>query len=213
MAKADSRRRRRASARLLHNSGREEIDLRLPDILSTRMIARSRLFAIEELELRFANGVRRTYERLPGFGRPAVMVVALNDANEVMLIREYAAGFHENQLTLPKGAAEAGESLEQAADRELKEEVGFGARRIEWMKQLNLSPGHMGFTIHVMLARDLYPERLPADEPEPPEVVPWAISRLDALVSRPDFAEARAIAALYLLRQRLASERSQGDAQ
>ena len=176
------------------------------------MIARSRLFAIEELELRFANGARRVYERLPGFGRPAVMVVALNDANEVMLIREYAAGFHENQLTLPKGAAEAGESLEQAADRELKEEVGFGARRIEWLKQLNLSPGHMGFTIHVLLARDLYPERLPADEPEPPEVVPWPLTRLDELVSRPDFAEARAIAALYLLRQRLASEQAQSEA-
>jgi len=186
--------------------------LPLPQILSTRTIARSRLFAIEELELRFANGARRTYERLPGFGAPAVMVVALNDANEVLLIREYAAGFHENQLTLPKGAAEAGETLEQAADRELKEEVGFGARRIEWLKQLNLSPGHMGFTIHVMLARDLYPERLPADEPEPPEVVPWPLARLDELVSRPDFAEARAIAALYLLRQRLEHEATRSTA-
>jgi ADP-ribose diphosphatase len=186
--------------------------LRLPEILSTRTIAKSRLFAIEELELRFANGARRVYERLPGFGAPAVMVVALSDASEVMLIREYAAGFHENQLTLPKGAAEAGESLEQAADRELKEEVGFGARRIEWLKQLNLSPGHMGFTIHVMLARGLYPQRLPADEPEPPEVVPWPLARLDELVSRSDFAEARAIAALFLLRQHLERERARSAA-
>jgi ADP-ribose diphosphatase len=177
--------------------------LRLPEILSTKTIAKSRLFAIEELQLRFANGARRVYERLPGFGAPAVMVAAVNDANEILLIREYAAGFHENQLTLPKGAAEAGESLEQAADRELKEEVGFGARRIDWLKSLNLSPGHMGFTINVMLARDLYPEKLPADEPEPPEVVPWPLARLDDLVGRADFAEARAIAALYLLRLRL----------
>jgi ADP-ribose diphosphatase len=174
--------------------------LRLPDILSTRLVARSRLFQIEEVELRFANGVRRTYERMPGFGRPAVMVVAVNAADEVLLIREYAAGFHENQLTLPKGAAERGETLVEAADRELKEEVGFGARRIQWLKTLNLSPGHMGFTINVMLARDLYPERLPADEPEPPEVVPWPIARLDELVLREDFAEARAIAALSLLK-------------
>jgi ADP-ribose diphosphatase len=174
--------------------------LRLPDILSTRLVARSRLFQIEEVELRFANGVRRTYERMPGFGRPAVMVVAVNAADEVLLIREYAAGFHENQLTLPKGAAERGETLVEAADRELKEEVGFGARRIQWLKTLNLSPGHMGFTINVMLARDLYPERLPADEPEPPEVVPWPIARLDELLCREDFAEARAIAALALLK-------------
>lgn len=177
--------------------------MRLPEILSARVVARSRLFQIEEIDLRFANGARRTYERMPGFGRPAVMVAAVNADDEVLLIREYAAGFHENQLTLPKGAAETGESLEQAADRELKEEVGFGARRIEWLKSLNLSPGHMGFTINVMLARDLYPERLPADEPEPPEVVPWPIDRIDELVQRADFAEARALAALLLVQLRL----------
>jgi len=176
--------------------------LRLPQILSTKTIARSRLFRIEELELEFANGARRTYERLPGFGLPAVMVIAVNEADEVLLIREYAAGFHENQLTLPKGAAEAGESLVDAANRELREEVGFGARRIEFLKSLNLSPGHMGFTINVMLAEDLYPAKLPADEPEPPEVVPWPLERLDELVARNDFAEARALAALYLLQLR-----------
>ncbi len=177
--------------------------MRVPQILRTTLLAQTRLFRIEELHLRFSNGVERIYERMPAVGRPAVMVVAVNDNDEVMLIREYAAGFHENQLTLPKGAAESGESLEQAADRELKEEVGLGARRIEWLKSLNLSPGHMGFTINVMLARDLYPARLPADEPEPPEVVPWPLSRIAELSQRSDFAEARALAALYLVSLRL----------
>jgi ADP-ribose diphosphatase len=177
--------------------------VRLPDILRSRVVATSRLFRIEEIELRFANGVQRVYERMPGFGRPAVMVVPLDANDDVLLIREYAAGFHENQLTLPKGAAETGETLEQAADRELKEEIGYGARRIEWLKALNLSPGHMGFTINVLLARDLYPARLPADEPEPPEVVPWPLARLDELVWRTDFAEARALAALLLLQLHL----------
>ena len=57
-------------------------------------------------------------------------VIALNDREEVMRIREYAAGYHEDQLTLPKGAAEPGETLIEAANRELKEEIGFGARPV-----------------------------------------------------------------------------------
>ena len=177
-----------------------------PTILRATTLARTRLFCIEELHLRFANGVERVYERLPAVGRPAVMIAAINDREELMLIREYAAGFHEDQLTLPKGAAEAGETLEEAANRELKEEVGFGARRIEWVKRLTLSPGHMGFTIDVMLARELYPERLAADEPEPPHVVPWPLARLDELVRRDDFAEARAIAALTIVSSILRGE-------
>ena len=179
-----------------------------PTILRATTLLRTRLFALEELHLRFANGVERIYERLPSVGRPAVMVVALNYRDEVMLIREYAAGFHEDQLTLPKGAAERGETLIEAANRELKEEIGFGARRIEPIKRLSLSPGHMGFTINVMLARDLYPERLPADEPEPPVVVPWPLGQLDELVQRDDFAEARAVAALRIMQLRLLAERS-----
>lgn len=175
----------------------------VPEIKEVRTIARSRFFRIEELDLKFANGVERTYERLPGGGRAAVMVVAINEANELVLIREYAAGFHEMQLTLVKGAVDDGESLEEAANRELKEEVGFGARQIQFIKKLNLAPGHMGFTINLLLATDLYPERLPGDEPEPPEVVTWPLDELDELIAGDEFREARAIAGLFLVRQHL----------
>jgi ADP-ribose diphosphatase len=175
----------------------------VPAILAVRTVASSRYFTIEEVDLEFATGERRTYERLPARGYPAVIVVAVNANRELMLIREYAAGFHALQLTLPKGAAESGETLEAAANRELKEEIGFGARRIRELKQLNLAPGHMGFTIHAMLAEDLYPERLPADEPEPPELIPWPLARLDELLASDAFCEARAIAALCLARPHL----------
>ncbi|MFV2089110.1 MAG: ADP compounds hydrolase NudE [Pseudomonadales bacterium] len=183
----------------------------VPEIKALRTIARSRLFRIEELDLKFANGVERTYERLPGSGRAAVMVVAINDADELLLIREYAAGFHEMQLTLVKGAVDDGESLEEAANRELKEEAGFGARDLRFIKQLNLAPGHMGFTINVVLARDLYPEKLPGDEPEPPELVRWPLAELDRLTIGDEFREARAIAGLYLARHYLDEQRLQQD--
>lgn len=175
----------------------------LPRVLARREVARSRLFRIEELDLQFSNGVRRIYERLPATGHRAVMVVAITDDDRIVLIREYMAGFHEYQLTLPKGAADAGESLEEAADRELKEEAGFGARRIETLKELSVAPGHMGFTQTAMLAQGLYAERLPGDEPEPLEVETWPLADLDALFGRPDFNEARAIAALHLAALRL----------
>jgi ADP-ribose diphosphatase len=175
----------------------------VPEIKAVRTIARSRFFRIEELDLKFSNGVERTYERLPGSGRAAVMVVAVNAADELVLIREYAAGFHEMQLTLVKGAVDDGESLEEAANRELKEEAGFGARDIRFIKKLNLAPGHMGFTINVVLALDLYPEKLAGDEPEPLEVVYWPLADLDQLITGDEFREARAIAGLYLVRQYL----------
>ena len=178
----------------------------VPEVKAVRTVAATRFFRIEEVDLRFATGEERTYERLPGVGTPAVIVVAVNHADELLLIREYCAGFHEMQLTLVKGAAGRDESLEEAANRELREEIGMGARTMRFVKNVTVSPGHMGFTINVMLATDLYPDRLPADEPEPPEVVTWPLARLEELLAGEDFREARAIAALVLaiplLRQR-----------
>ena len=52
-----------------------------------------------------------------------------------------------------------------------------------------------------MLAEDLYPERLPGDEPEELEVVPWKMDRLHELVLREDCSEARSLAAIFIARE------------
>ena len=175
----------------------------LPKITAREILAESRFFKIEALHLLFSNGVRRVYERIPAQGPQGVIVVAVNAAGELMLIREYAAGFHEFQLTLPKGSAEPGEDLFTASRRELAEEIGFTAENVEFVKNLTLAPGHMGFTINVMFATDLSPKTLPADEPEPPELVLWPVDRLDELLHDEQFKEARALAAISLCRERI----------
>ena len=75
-----------------------------PSILNHDIVAQSRLFGIERLELRFSNGEERVYERLRSPRIPAVLVVALKDDDTVILIREYACGTDDYQLSLPKGA-------------------------------------------------------------------------------------------------------------
>ena len=92
---------------------------------------------------------------------------------------------------------------EQAADRELKEEAGYGARDVQVLRQLTLAPTYMSHRTHLVLARDLYPERLPGDEPEELEVVPWKLDALHELILREDFSEGRSIAALFIVREYL----------
>ena len=174
-----------------------------PRILKRRETARSRLFRVEELLLRFSNGVERVYERLCHPAHGAVLVVPMLDDDTVLLIREYGAGIEGYHLGLPKGACHLGEDRLAAANRELMEEVGYGAHHLEFLKSLTLSPGYMGHDIDVVLARDLYEHRLPGDEPEPIEVVPWSLRDLPALVARDDFTEGRSLAALYLVRDLL----------
>ncbi|MCE3027209.1 MULTISPECIES: ADP compounds hydrolase NudE [unclassified Salinicola] len=178
-----------------------------PSVLARREVASSQLFAIESLDLRFSNGAERTFERLKGKGRGAVMIIAMPDPDHVLLIHEYAAGFDDYALTLPKGLVDPGEDIVTAANRELMEECGMGARRIEPLIELSLAPNYMDHRMQVMLASDLYPKRLAGDEPEPLTVEAFPIEDIASLLAREDFHEARAIAALFIARDKLRNER------
>ncbi len=162
-------------------------------------------YRMELLDLEFSNGERRRYERLHGRNRApgpgAVIVVPLLDEQTVLLVREYAAGVHRYELGLVKGRIDPGESAAQAADRELKEEAGYGARSLTVLRSLTLAPTYMSHQAYVVLARDLYPERLPGDEPEELEVVPFKLDELHQLLLREDFSEGRSIAALFMVRE------------
>ena len=93
-----------------------------------------------------------------------------------------------------------------AAGREIREEIGYGARDLQRLHRVSLAPGYIQHRTHIVLARDLFPEREKGDEPEPLEVVPWALDDLQSLLEREDFSEARSIAALFLVRAFLARE-------
>ncbi len=178
-------------------------DRQKPRILAQDIVAQSRLFKIEQVQLEFSNGEQRLFERMRGSGRGAVMVVACPDPEHFYLIREYCAGTHDYQLGFPKGLIDPGEDVLQAANRELKEEAGFGANWLTELKTVALAPGYFNATMHIVLALGLYAEQLPGDEPEPLELVPWRWQQLEDLLAQTDFTEARSVAALFLARQYL----------
>jgi ADP-ribose diphosphatase len=173
-----------------------------PKIHHRKIVAQSRLFKIEAQDIEFRNGATRQYERLMrgSSSNGAVLIVPLIDNETVLLIREYSAGVERYELGLAKGKIDRGETAIQAANRELKEEVGFGARKIEQISSFSIAPSYMEHMTEIILVQDLYPEKLPGDEPEELEVVPWKLDNLAELVSNGQCTEARSIAALYMVR-------------
>ena len=170
-----------------------------PTILNKKVVAKSRLFNIESLDLQFSNGEQRNYERLTrGNSNGAVLIVPMLDKETVLLIREYSAGVDRYELGLPKGKTDAGETFLEAANRELKEEVGFGSRNLHHLSSFSVAPSYLEHMTEIIIAQDLYAEKLPGDEPEELEVIPWKLNNINALLATGECTEARSIAALFM---------------
>ncbi|AZQ83066.1 ADP compounds hydrolase NudE [Colwellia sp. Arc7-635] len=175
----------------------------LPQITARKQVAKSRLFAIEQIDLTFTNGENREYERMSGTGRGAVMIVPMLDADTMLLVREYCAGTHAYELGFPKGLIDAGESAAEAANRELKEEIGYGAEKLTLVHTVAMAPAFFDAQMTIFLAENLYAEKLVGDEPEALEIVPWSLTNYRQLLQEPDFNEARSLAALLLVKDQL----------
>jgi ADP-ribose diphosphatase len=173
-----------------------------PEILHKEIVARSQIFRVEAVELKFSNGEQRTYERLLS-RRPAVLIVPILNNEHIVLIREYGVGLDNYELTFPKGLVEENETLLQGAQRELQEEAGYAAQQLTFLRDLSMSPGYMMHKTSIILAQDLYVAPLAGDEPEIIEVVTWPIADVNGLLQREDFTEGRSIAALYLALQHI----------
>ena len=175
-----------------------------PVIKNIKQIGKSRLFTIEQLDLEFSNGELAVFERIQANAGKAVMIAAVTAQQEILLVREYAAGTECYELQLPKGIVEAGEESKQAANRELAEETGYAARSLEVLQTLRVSPGYFNHATDLVLATDLYEHKLDSgDEPEPLELVKYPLAELDDLLQRDDFTEARSIAGVLLVARKL----------
>ena len=141
----------------------------MPKILNQKSIFKSKLFNIKQADIEF-NGTTMKYEIISGTGRGAVMVVPFIE-NDIIFIKEYAAAIDEYMITFPKGKIDKGETIEEAANRELQEEVGYKSKDIKLIKKLYLAPGYIDHMTYVMVAKELSVSSLSGDEPEELEVI------------------------------------------
>lgn len=176
-----------------------------PKIKSITKLGQSRLFTIEQLDLEFSNGEQARFERIRARAGRAVMIAAVNERQELLLVREYAAGTERYELQLPKGMIEPDEDSLAAAARELAEETGYAAKDLSVLQTLRVSPGYFDHQTDLVLAQNLYAHPLDSgDEPEPLEVIAHPLARIDELLQREDFSESRSIAGVLLVQRKLA---------
>ncbi len=147
----------------------------------------------------FALG-RDNHDRLFVKVRDEVMTIPLDEQGNVLLAVEPAPAFGQDVWIFSGGTAEPGESHEIAANRELQEELGYAASRLDFLGELWPWSKYLTARSFIYLARDLVARSLVGDEGYTigSERVPLAT--FETYIASGQIRDARVIAGLYLAR-------------
>lgn len=126
-------------------------------------IHRGRVFTVRRDTLRASDGREMVRDVV---AHPGAVVIVAVDGEELLFVRQFRYAAGESLLELVAGTCEAGEEPAVTADRELQEEAGFKAGSLKKIGEFYSAPGFCSELLHLYLAEDLSPSRLPGDEDE-----------------------------------------------
>ncbi len=168
-------------------------------VLSSQVIYEGAVFGIRRDEVIEPSGVRTTREMITHPG--SVVVLPVLPDGRILLIQQYRYAARQYLWELVAGRMDPGENPRQAAARELIEETGYRARRLQIFLEFFPTPGFLEEKMFLLLAEGLTPGRAEPEEDE--RIVSRAYShrQLEEMIRKGKLRDAKTIAGiLYYLR-------------
>ena len=162
--------------------------------LSSKLVYDGGLLKVYYDTVELANGATawREVVRHPG----AVVMVPVDDAGNVYLVRQYRYPYARPLLEVPAGKLEYGEEPFPAAQRELEEEIGAHAARWTPMGEMLPTPGFCDERQHVYLARELTFGESHPDEDEFLEIVKLPLAQAREMAADGRLEDSKTVAAI-----------------
>lgn len=118
-------------------------------ILDRKNVYSGRVFAVDQLHIQTPDGLKVERDLIKT--SPTITILAMTANQEVVMTSEYRAGINSDSVSLPAGIVNPGETAEQAAKRELREETGYVAQSVTKMTRITSSEGFMDQFADLML--------------------------------------------------------------
>ena len=161
------------------------------------LVYQCKIFDVWEEEFDLPNGKRIKQSMINH--NPTVAIVAVNDKNELLLIKQYRNAVKKNLLEIPAGTFnDQKESAEGCARRELAEETGYQADTFIELFEGYLVPGYCNEYMYFFLAKDLIYAPLTPDEDEIIQVRPVCFAEALDLIKNGEIIDAKTTLGIIL---------------
>jgi len=171
------------------------------ELIRSEIILKGRAFLIRRDTLKTPDGGETKFDIIEHGG--SVVIVPIDKDGNLLFVRQYRHAAGMDLLELPAGTLEKDEDPAICAAREIREETGFAADRIEKIGDFYLAPGYSTEFMHVYLARELRYDPLEADADEFLSVEKLPFAEAIQMAERGEMPDAKSLAALLLVKSHL----------
>ncbi len=168
----------------------------MEETLSSRTIYEGKVLKLRLDDVRLPDG-RKTRREVVEHS-DAVAIVALDDDNNTLLVKQFRKPVEKALLELPAGCIEPSEEPAATVSREMREETGYKPNKMEKLGGFYSSPGFCTEYMHVYLATGLVGDKLYAEDTDDIEVVRVPLEEVEDLIDSGAIRDAKSIAGLLL---------------
>ena len=171
------------------------------ELIRSETLLQGRAFKIRRDYLKTPNGRETSLEIIEHGG--SVVLIPIDDDGNLLFVRQYRHAVGRDLLELPAGTRDNNELFEECAAREIREETGMQAGKLQKVGEFYLAPGYSSEFMVVFLATGLKDNPLDADDDEFLEVEKIPLKQAIQMAERGDIPDAISLAALLLAKSYL----------
>src|SRR5450759_2632991 len=171
------------------------------ELLKSEIVYPGRAFTIRRDTLRMPDAREASFDIVEHVG--SVIILPLDADGQLLFVQQYRHAAGLDLLELPAGTLDKDESPEACATREVREETGMAAGKLEPLGGFYLAPGYSTEYMVAYLATDLRYDPLKADADEFLSVERLPVAEALAMCERGEIPDGKSLAALLLARRRL----------
>ena len=174
------------------------------ELIRSETLLQGRAFKIRRDYLKTPNGRETRLEIIEHGG--SVVLIPIDDDGNLLFVRQYRHAVGKDLLELPAGTRDNDEPFEECAAREIREETGMQAGKLQKVGEFYLAPGYSSEFMVVFLATGLKDNPLDADDDEFLQVEKIPLKQAIQMAERGDIPDAKSLAALLLAKPYLKVE-------
>ena len=166
------------------------------ELIRSETLLQGRAFKIRRDYLKTPDGRETRLEIIEHGG--SVVLIPIDDDGNLLFVRQYRHAVGEDLLELPAGTRDGDEPFEECAAREIREETGLQAGKLQKVGEFYLAPGYSSEFMVVFLATGLKDNPLDADDDEFLQVEKIPLKKAIQMAEQGDIPDAKSLAALLL---------------